>query len=221
MIAWVEGVLREKQPTRVVVVAGPAGGGVGYELLVSLSTFTALPDEGKSVELHVHTHARENAIQLYGFATLHERDAFELLLRANRVGPKLAQTILSGHRGESNSSRRFVDRATWRRCAEQGPRRRPEDGRTHHRSNFRDRVDGAGRRCRMRTRPTASQRVPPPSDAARRPRSQLVSALVEPADAIARNRAEKRGGGGSSPTRSPDAKIEDLVRTALREPFAK
>ena len=96
MIAWVEGMLREKTPSRVVVVAGPPGGGVGYELLVSLATYTALPDEGKAVSLHVHTHARENAIQLYGFAELAERDAFELLLRANRVGPKLAQTILSG-----------------------------------------------------------------------------------------------------------------------------
>lgn len=92
MIARLEGVLRERSPTRVVVDVG----GVGYELHIPLSTFTALPDEGKTVALHVHTHAREGAIQLFGFASTDERVAFDLLLRANRVGPKLAQTILSG-----------------------------------------------------------------------------------------------------------------------------
>jgi len=92
MIARLEGILRDLAPTRIVVDVG----GVGYELNVPLSTFTALPDEGKAVALHVHTHAREGAIQLFGFATCAERAAFELLLRANRVGPKLAQTILSG-----------------------------------------------------------------------------------------------------------------------------
>ncbi|MEE8475522.1 MAG: Holliday junction branch migration protein RuvA [Myxococcota bacterium] len=92
MIAWLEGVLRELAPTRVVVDVG----GVGYELHVPLSTFTELPNEGKSIALYVHTHAREGAIQLFGFHTSAEREAFELLLRASRVGPKLAQTILSG-----------------------------------------------------------------------------------------------------------------------------
>lgn len=92
MIARLEGILRELGPTRIVVDVG----GVGYELNVPLSTFTALPDEGKVVALYVHTHAREGAIQLFGFTTCAERAAFELLLRASRVGPKLAQTILSG-----------------------------------------------------------------------------------------------------------------------------
>jgi Holliday junction DNA helicase RuvA len=92
MIAWVEGTLREKSPVRVVVDVQ----GVGYELHVSLSTFAALPDAGKTVALHVHTVAREDALLLYGFATAYEKEVFELLLRANRVGPKLAQTILSG-----------------------------------------------------------------------------------------------------------------------------
>ena len=92
VIAWIEGVLREKQPTRVVVDVN----GVGYALHVPLSTFAVLPDTGKSVSMHVHTHVRDDALLLYGFATSFERDVFELLLRANRVGPKLAQTILSG-----------------------------------------------------------------------------------------------------------------------------
>ncbi|MCZ6785019.1 MAG: Holliday junction branch migration protein RuvA [Proteobacteria bacterium] len=92
MIAWVEGSLRQKTPARVVVDVH----GVGYELLIPLSTFAALPDEGKTVALHVHTHVREDAIQLFGFATSAERATFELLLKASRVGPRLAQNILSG-----------------------------------------------------------------------------------------------------------------------------
>jgi Holliday junction DNA helicase RuvA len=94
VIAWVEGVLRDRAPTRVVVDVR----GVGYEVHVPLSTFAALPDAGKTVSLQIHTHAREGSIQLFGFATLEERTAFELLLRASRVGPRLAQTVLSGIR---------------------------------------------------------------------------------------------------------------------------
>lgn len=92
MIAWLDGVLREKTPTCVVVDVN----GVGYELFVPLSTFLALPDEGKTVSLRVHTHVREDAIQLFGFLTARERALFELLLRANGIGPRLAQSVLSG-----------------------------------------------------------------------------------------------------------------------------
>jgi Holliday junction DNA helicase RuvA len=77
MISWVEGELREKYTDHVVVNVN----GVGYELLISLSTFGALPDVGKTLSM---------------FATAEERAIFELLLKANRIGPKLAQTILSG-----------------------------------------------------------------------------------------------------------------------------
>ncbi len=92
MIAHLEGVLRGLSPTRVIVDVG----GVGYEVHVPLSTFSELPDVGKTVALHVYTHAREGAIQLFGFHTPAERAAFDLLLRASRVGPRLAQTVLSG-----------------------------------------------------------------------------------------------------------------------------
>jgi Holliday junction DNA helicase RuvA len=92
VIGRLEGVLQELAPTRVVIDVA----GVGYEVLIPLSTFAELPDPGKSVALHIHTHVRESAIQLFGFHTQAERIAFELLLRASRVGPKLAQTILSG-----------------------------------------------------------------------------------------------------------------------------
>ena len=92
MIAWVEGVLRAKTPVSVVVDVN----GVGYELNVSLSTSALLPDLGKTVGLHALTVAREDALLLYGFATAYEKQVFELLVRASRVGPKLAQTMLSG-----------------------------------------------------------------------------------------------------------------------------
>lgn len=92
MIAWLEGCLREKAPTRVVLDVQ----GVGYELHVPLSTFEALPAPGKIVALLVHTAVREDAIQLFGFATTLEKELFHLLLRASRVGPKLAQSVLSG-----------------------------------------------------------------------------------------------------------------------------
>jgi Holliday junction DNA helicase RuvA len=92
VIARLEGVLRDVAPTCVVVDVG----GVGYEVNIPLSTFTELPDAGEPVALRVYTHAREGAIQLFGFLTESERAAFTLLLRANRVGPRLAQTVLSG-----------------------------------------------------------------------------------------------------------------------------
>jgi Holliday junction DNA helicase RuvA len=92
VIARLEGALRLVAPTCVVVDVG----GVGYEVNIPLSTFTELPDEGESVVLRIYTHSREGAIQLFGFLTESERAAFTLLLRANRVGPKLAQTVLSG-----------------------------------------------------------------------------------------------------------------------------
>jgi len=92
VIARLEGVLIERTPTRVVIDVG----GVGYEALIPLSTFGRLPDEGKTVALRIHTHVREDALLLFGFATALERAAFALLLHASRVGPKLAQTILSG-----------------------------------------------------------------------------------------------------------------------------
>jgi Holliday junction DNA helicase RuvA len=92
VIAQLEGVIAEKTPELLVLDVH----GVGYELRVPLSTFFALPDEGKLVRLRVHTHVREDAFWLFGFATDLERTLFRLLLGASGVGPKLALAILSG-----------------------------------------------------------------------------------------------------------------------------
>jgi holliday junction DNA helicase RuvA len=70
--------------------------GVGYELAIPLGTFSALPPAGQRAVLHVHTHVREDALQLFGFATQEEKAVFERLLSVSGIGPKVALTVLSG-----------------------------------------------------------------------------------------------------------------------------
>ena len=92
MIGFLEGKLRTKSPEYVIVDVN----GVGYHVQVPLSTFYDLPDPGRPVMLNIHTHVREDAIQLFGFSTIAEKDMFLMLTGVNGVGPKLALGILSG-----------------------------------------------------------------------------------------------------------------------------
>jgi Holliday junction DNA helicase RuvA len=92
MIGHLRGTLVEKSPSRLIVDVG----GVGYEVLVPLSTFYALGDAGAPVTLRTHTHVREDVLALYGFITKLEQDLFERLIAINGVGPKLALAVLSG-----------------------------------------------------------------------------------------------------------------------------
>ena len=92
MIAHLRGRILEKQPTRVIVEAG----GVGYDVAVPLSTFYGLGEPGAEVALRVHTHVREDALALYGFATALELDLFDRLISISGIGPKLALAVLSG-----------------------------------------------------------------------------------------------------------------------------
>lgn len=94
MIGWLGGVvrLREAQGGEVVLDVG----GVGYQLAVSWQTMTAVPEVGEPCELWVHTHVREEALALFGFATQPERQAFRLLTSVPQVGPKLAIGVLGG-----------------------------------------------------------------------------------------------------------------------------
>ena len=92
MIAFLRGRVHDKQPNRVIVDVG----GIGYEVHVPLSTFYNLGDEGAEVSLRVHTHVREDALQLYGFLTELERQLFERLIAISGIGPKLAIVVLSG-----------------------------------------------------------------------------------------------------------------------------
>jgi Holliday junction DNA helicase RuvA len=92
MIAFLRGRVFEKQPNRVIVDVQ----GVGYEVFVPLSTFYDIGDDGADVSLRVHTHVREDAMQLYGFLTELERQLFERLIGISGIGPKLAIAVLSG-----------------------------------------------------------------------------------------------------------------------------
>ncbi|MEA2624513.1 MAG: holliday junction helicase RuvA [Candidatus Binatota bacterium] len=92
MIAHLSGVLREKLAESAVIDVG----GVGYHVQVSAQTHAELPREGATLQLYVHTHVREDAFQLFGFAERSERDLFLLLKEVSGIGPRLALTILSG-----------------------------------------------------------------------------------------------------------------------------
>jgi len=92
VIAHIRGKLLYKIPNYVVIDCG----GVGYELTISVATYTELRDVGAEAVLHVHTHVREDALQLYGFYEVTEKLLFEKLLTISGIGPKLAITVLSG-----------------------------------------------------------------------------------------------------------------------------
>ena len=92
MIATLHGVLTEKNPSRLVVDIS----GVGYEVSVPLSTFYAVGELGVEVDLRIHTHVREDALSLFGFATQLEIDLFRRLVAISGVGPRLALAVLSG-----------------------------------------------------------------------------------------------------------------------------
>ena len=92
MIALLRGLLIEKHPNQAIVETG----GVGYDVIIPVSTFTRLPEAGAEVRLRIHTHVREDALALYGFLTQDEKALFEKLIGVSGIGPKLAVTILSG-----------------------------------------------------------------------------------------------------------------------------
>jgi Holliday junction DNA helicase RuvA len=92
MIAFLRGRVIEKHPNRLVVDVQ----GVGYEVLVPLSTYYDVGEEGSEAALRIYTHVREDALQLYGFLTDLERQVFERLIGISGIGPKLAIAVLSG-----------------------------------------------------------------------------------------------------------------------------
>jgi len=94
LYAYLEGILTERHPTTVILDVG----GVGYELLVPLSTSQGLPRTGEKVKLITHFHVREDLQQIFGFISEDEKSLFKLLLSVSGIGPKVAITILSGLR---------------------------------------------------------------------------------------------------------------------------
>jgi Holliday junction DNA helicase RuvA len=92
MIAHLRGRLVAKHPNQAIVECG----GVGYDVTITVPTFTDLPEAGSETALHIHTHVREDQIALFGFLRAEEKRLFEKLLIVSGIGPKLAVTILSG-----------------------------------------------------------------------------------------------------------------------------
>ncbi len=197
MIAWLKGVLRDKQPPWLLVDVG----GVGYELQASMTTFTALPKTGTEVALFAHQVVRDDAHQLFAFAERTERDVFRQLLKVNGVGAKVALAILSG-----------MDTATLGRCVLEGD------------TTSLARLPGIGKKTaerlviEMRDRlgplPTAGQPGAPldgaSPDAAVDPAAEAVSALI--ALGLKAPEASRR----VAAIERADLACEDIVRLALK-----
>jgi Holliday junction DNA helicase RuvA len=92
LIAHLRGRISEKHPNRAVVDVN----GVGYDVFVPLSTFYGMGEPGSEIALRIHTHVREDALQLFGFATSLEQELFERLIGVSGIGPKVALAVLSG-----------------------------------------------------------------------------------------------------------------------------
>ena len=92
MIAQISGTLAQKIPGEIIIDVA----GVGYQILIPLSVFYRLPEIGASVSMQIYTHVREDALQLFGFNDLAEKQVFLMLISVSGIGPKLAVNILSG-----------------------------------------------------------------------------------------------------------------------------
>ena len=92
MISYIRGTLIEKNPAFLIVEAQ----GIGYKILITLSSFNALGDIGEEICLLTYLHLREDSIRLYGFISKEEREIFKMILSVSGIGPKLAQSMLSG-----------------------------------------------------------------------------------------------------------------------------
>jgi Holliday junction DNA helicase RuvA len=199
VIAHLRGTIHEKHPNRIVVDVN----GVGYDVFVPLSTFYGLGDTGAAIALRVHTHVREDALVLYGFATLVEQELFERLIGVSGIGPKVALAVLSGI--EPQDLIRAIERGDVARLTA---------------------IPGVGKKTSERIvlelkdrLPRVQARAPADSDGAPQPsavRDDVLSALVNlgyhrPLAEKAADAAVKTLGS------SADADFERVLRQALRE----
>ena len=197
MIAFLRGRVHDKQPNRVIVDVG----GIGYDVHVPLSTFYNLGDEGAEVSLRVHTHVREDALQLYGFLTELERQVFERLIAISGIGPKLAIVVLSGM--EPRELVTAVQRADVARLTT---------------------IPGIGKKTaerivlELKDRLTqiavpAAPGAAAPESSADQLRFDLLSALLN----LGYHRQQAEKAIDATVKSNPDASFEHAVRTALRE----
>ncbi len=203
MIGRLSGTLVQSDPGSVVLDVA----GVGYEVQIPLSTFYELPEPGDPapVVLHIHTHVRAEALQLFGFARREERQAFERLIGISGVGPRLALAFLSGIGVQDLAA-----------AVQQGDRTRLQ------------RIPGVGKKTAERVLLELKDRLgfdEPPrkhpagtpgaaSSSGSGPREDAVSALLNLG--YARDRAE-RAVDAAVAGADPPAKLETVLRSALRQ----
>jgi len=195
MIAFLRGALLEKHPNQVIVDVG----GVGYELTIPVSTFSALGDVGGEVRLRVHTHVREDAISLFGFHSIAEKALFEKLISVSGIGPKLAVTVLSGlAAADFITAVRNGDLQTLVRVPGIGKK-------TAERIvlELRDKLDFAGAPAAGQIRPKSAY-SPDEED--------VISALMN----IGANRPSAEAAVLKARQQAPTAAFDDLFRTALK-----
>jgi Holliday junction DNA helicase RuvA len=199
VIAHLRGTIHEKHPNRIVIDVS----GVGYDVFVPLSTFYGLGDTGAGVALRVHTHVRDDAIVLYGFATLVEQELFERLISVSGIGPKVALAVLSGI--EPQDLIRAIERGDVSRLtAIPGVGKKTSERIV---LELKDRLPRAAALA-----PAAVGAAPPPSAL----RDDVVSALVNLG--YHRPLAEKAADAAVTTLGpSPDAGFERALRQALRE----
>jgi Holliday junction DNA helicase RuvA len=197
MIAFLRGRVLEKQPNRVLVDVN----GVGYEVFMPLSTFYEVGEEGADIALRIHTHVREDALQLFGFLTALERQMFERLLTVSGIGPKLAIAVLSGL--ETRDLVAAVQRADIVRLTT---------------------IPGVGKKTAERIVLELKDRltelsVPPPADGGRpapveadRVRDDLMSALQN----LGYHRPDAERAADAVLRETPDRSLESALKDALR-----
>jgi Holliday junction DNA helicase RuvA len=193
MIARLSGTVLEKHPNRIIVDVN----GVGYDVLVPLSTFYGLGDAGAAVALRIHTHVREDVIALYGFASDLEQQLFERLIGISGIGPKLALAVLSGiDPGDLVRAIRTQDVARLTRIPGVGKKTAERIG-----LELKDRMPDAA--------VTPGPDVAPGADDLK---ADLLSALTN----LGYNRAVAEKAVESALKKSPDGGFEVLLRDILR-----
>lgn len=194
MIGHLRGSIVRKSPQEVLLDAS----GVGYRVFIPVSTFYRLGDEGAAASLRIHTHVREDALQLFGFATETEELLFTRLIGVSGVGPKVALSILSGIEAPE-----LVDAL-----------RRADVPRLV-------RIPGVGRKTAERLVLELKDKMPAvlASDAvaaAAAPASRLEDDLVSTLANLGYSRPEAQKGVERALKDEPDARFEDLLRRSLR-----
>jgi Holliday junction DNA helicase RuvA len=192
VIGQLRGQILRKSPQEVVLDVG----GVGYRVLIPVSTFYRLGEPGASVELRVHTHVREDALALYGFMSGREQGLFERLIDVAGVGPKLAINILSGIEApELVAALREADVARLTRIPGVGKK-------TAERLvlELREKMAALG----------AGEAAPTAAPGGMK--QDLVSALVH----LGYSRPEAEKGAERALREEPEGRFEDLLRRSLR-----